>query len=376
MINTWVKTFQSLKLFTPAKNHLAKSGKFWHRAKNRSLSLLMSVQLLQEYTPSPLRAQLSSIAGSISFSCWLVLTIPQLVEMWRVKSVDGISPLFLICWTVGDLANVIGAFWGHLLPEVIITGVWFLFADNITLACYYYLKRIYPDHRQKRLAAKTNALSVEAAVTEAGAHEASSTTQASSTTPLIEPQHTRSHSTQLKRHLSHRRHSSTVDDVFLEPSRHSLFVRFGLPLIFVIGAGLIGSLFSPNGAAKNNDDSDTKPADTGPVICGYISAVLYLTARLPQIYHNHKHRSCEGLSLLFFLYSTLANLCYGLQIVLFRNDREYLTLNAPWILGSVGTIFEDLIIYFQFYKYGELNKEKAQQEAITEFRREQEAGQY
>jgi len=39
--------------------------------------------------------------------------------------------------------------------------------------------------------------------------------------------------------------------------------------------------------------------------------VLYLGARLPQIAKNYREKSCEGLSLLFFILSVIGNLTYG-----------------------------------------------------------------
>ena len=49
----------------------------------------------------------------------------------------------------------------------------------------------------------------------------------------------------------------------------------------------------------------------GAEVLGYISAVCYLGARIPQIIKNQRERSCEGLSLLFFLLSLLGNFTYG-----------------------------------------------------------------
>ena len=49
----------------------------------------------------------------------------------------------------------------------------------------------------------------------------------------------------------------------------------------------------------------------GAQILGYASAICYLGARIPQIIKNQRDRSCEGLSLLFFMLSLLGNATYG-----------------------------------------------------------------
>jgi hypothetical protein len=49
----------------------------------------------------------------------------------------------------------------------------------------------------------------------------------------------------------------------------------------------------------------------GAQVLGYVSAVCYLGARIPQIIKNQREKSCEGLSLLFFMLSLLGNATYG-----------------------------------------------------------------
>ena len=53
--------------------------------------------------------------------------------------------------------------------------------------------------------------------------------------------------------------------------------------------------------------TSTEPKETqgaekvGAAILGYLSAVLYLGARIPQIVKNYRERSCEGMALLLIL---------------------------------------------------------------------------
>ena len=42
-----------------------------------------------------------------------------------------------------------------------------------------------------------------------------------------------------------------------------------------------------------------------------------------------------------------------LQIMLHSIERSYFIKNVPWLIGSLGTIVEDAIIFYQFHKYGE-----------------------
>ncbi|KLU82941.1 vacuolar membrane PQ loop repeat protein [Magnaporthiopsis poae ATCC 64411] len=104
---------------------------------------------------------------------------------------------------------------------------------------------------------------------------------------------------------------------------------------------------SPDASEGGGDDA---VAAFG-LVMGYVSAVFYLCARIPQIWKNYKEKSCEGLALLFFLLSLTGNFTYGVSLVAYSQDRDYLLKTIPWLLGSLGTIVEDCIIFVQFRLY-------------------------
>jgi solute carrier family 66 (lysosomal lysine-arginine transporter), member 1 len=58
-----------------------------------------------------------------------------------------------------------------------------------------------------------------------------------------------------------------------------------------------------------------------------------------------------GLALLFFLLSLTGNLTYGLSVFSYSQDADYIIKAAPWLLGSLGTMVEDCIIFYQFRIY-------------------------
>lgn len=232
-----------------------------------------------------------------------------------MKSADGIAIGFISIWFLGDLFNLTGAIWAGLLPEVIFLAIWFCIADSLMIVSYFYYSKVYPKHHHKRVTNRAH----------------SSSSHGSEHAPLL------------------RRRSSTLTDIAMEPEDHSVFTRYVLPILFVIGAGCMGFFFSD----KSGDVGDAPPSkiELGPQIVGYMSALLYLGARIPQIIQNHKRRSVEGLSLLFFMFSTLGNLTYAGQILFYKSESQYILLNLSWLLGSLGTILEDSVIFLQFYFY-------------------------
>jgi uncharacterized protein with PQ loop repeat len=103
------------------------------------------------------------------------------------------------------------------------------------------------------------------------------------------------------------------------------------------------------------DDTNNSHNPLGAQILGYASAVCYLGARIPQIIKNQREKSCEGLSLLFFILSLLGNATYGAGIIFHSQEKNYLLTNLPWLIGSLGTMVEDVTIFIQFRVFGSTN---------------------
>lgn len=233
---------------------------------------------------------LANISGSVSLACWTTILLPQLVEQWRRKSSEGMSIHFLLLWLFGDFCSLSGGWLAHLRPGVILLAGWFVFTDALLLAsCFYYRTPRFPAPDSER---------------------------------LIEPEE-----------------RQFVNSTFLG--------KWGstLAYISVVSVVSVVSYFISS--------QEEQPVQKSAVssILGYIAAVMYLVARLPQIYQNHERKSVEGLSIGFFALSILGNLTYAGQILFMRTDAEWVIEYMPWLLGSLGTILEDLVIFGQFSKY-------------------------
>ncbi|CAH8565202.1 unnamed protein product [Dicrocoelium dendriticum] len=77
---------------------------------------------------------------------------------------------------------------------------------------------------------------------------------------------------------------------------------------------------------------------------GTISSVMYICSRFPQIFLNWKRGSTKGLCLGLFSLAIFGNVLYGLQIFLASLETSYLLRSLPWLIGSLGTVFLDLIL--------------------------------
>jgi hypothetical protein len=82
-------------------------------------------------------------------------------------------------------------------------------------------------------------------------------------------------------------------------------------------------------------------------IIGWASTGFYLGSRVSQIVRNWRRRSVEGLSLAMFGCAIAANVTYGSSILLRTYTWKELRASSPWILGSLGTVSLDALIFCQ-----------------------------
>ncbi|ETI21912.1 hypothetical protein G647_05982 [Cladophialophora carrionii CBS 160.54] len=332
--------------------------------------------------PLTTREALSGIFGSISLACWIFLLVPQLIENYRNSSAEAISLAFIFVWFLGDIANLAGALWAGLVPVVVAIGVYFCIADGVLIGqCLYYGLR--NKRREGKALLRRESLvgsSSSAAQGDGHAQVRQSEEDSHEEQPLLK--RSRTNSMTIPGSMDRRRSSAS-----LRRRRSSLAAQndhlakileerdaSGTTLWFknamsVIAIGVIGTagwaLAYESGAWKpspmsTGTEGEAMPA--GALVLGYFSAVAYLGARIPQIIKNARDRSCEGLSLLFFILSLMGNLTYGAGILCHSTERQYVLKNLPWLIGSLGTMVEDVTIFAQFHIYSAQGEEEARPE--------------
>lgn len=313
----------------------------------------MALQTVAAAAPPPLTLHeaLSGVFGSISLASWIFLLVPQLIENYKQGSAEGISLAFLAVWFIGDITNLAGALWAGLVPTVIALAVYFCFADLVLISqCLYY------NVKNARKARKSSLASNDPADQPLLGRRDSSNLG-------LPGSHRRRSSA-----LSRRRRASSLPSLVEDDIEGSLWVRNALSIAGVCLVGTAGwaiawktGVWVPTPTHGAGDGEDVA---LGAQVLGYVSALCYLGARIPQIIKNQKERSCEGLSLLFFMLSLLGNASYGAGILFHSIEKEYFLTNLPWLIGSLGTIVEDVTIFVQFRAFGGSAGSGAQASAV------------
>lgn len=332
---------------------------------------------------------ISGLMGSISIACWVIVFVPQIYENFYRSSAEGLSLLFIILWLAGDVFNLVGAMMQHLLMTMIILAAYYTVADIILLIqCLWYdrttdpmlnadeINDIDPIHFSPATPLNENVL-----------HDVFNEHQ-----PLLAKRGSNpSAYNSLHQHMQQDQESSEQheqvendddDEVLVETLDKGNYISDLIIVSLVILAGFaswyipyckryynnnttlastpstftITSRFSmvshhhriPNG----NSDADEIEVNILAQFFGYLSAVLYLGSRIPQILLNFKRKSCEGISFLFFLFACLGNTTFITSVISISLDSKYLLVNASWLVGSSGTLIMDFIIFCQFFLYG------------------------
>ncbi|KAF9892719.1 hypothetical protein FE257_001121 [Aspergillus nanangensis] len=310
-----------------------------------------SITAAGESVPLTQREAASGLLGSISLTCWIFLLVPQLIENYRNGNAEAISLLFLIVWFVGDVTNLIGGAWAGLVPVIVAIAVYFCIADGVLISqCLYYKAR------NSRLEAVLR-------------RRRSSTATPDPTTPLLGRRFSDSISETVPRRRSlsssHREALLTngsvrqPDDALAKiveenEDGQKAWVKNMSSVLAICVIGMAGwTIAWQSGVWKPapREHNGGVHMAAGAQIMGYFSAICYLGARLPQIYKNYCDKSCEGLSLLFFILSLMGNLTYGAGILCHSTEKNYIITNTPWLIGSLGTMVEDVIIFVQFRMY-------------------------
>ncbi|PGH00252.1 hypothetical protein AJ79_08266 [Helicocarpus griseus UAMH5409] len=328
------------------------------------------------------REAASGVLGSISLACWIFLLVPQLIENYKQSSADAVSLAFLSVWFLGDIANLLGSLWARLVPVIIAIAVYFCLADGILISqCIYYnIKNARLDAASKRRRTLSGRTISDNHHHHRDGDDDGDDDLPDATTPLLsrrmsenlgisaasasaERRRRRSSESLLRQQQHPQHHSHQVEDslskILEETEPASVWVKNALCVVGICAAGAAGwAIAWQTGVWRPTRDEggDEQVVAVGAQVLGYASAVLYLGARIPQIIKNYREKSCEGLSLLFFIFSLLGNLSYGAGILFHSTEKVYFLKNLPWLIGSLGTMFEDALIFVQFRIYDVQNR--------------------
>ena len=378
---------------------------------------------------------LSGILGSISIACWIVVFTPQIVENFRRSSADALSLTFIIIWLAGDVFNILGAILQGVLPTMLILAVYYTIADLVLLVqCLYYRGFRAPQENEgtSAIVEDEETARMQEPTERAPLLSAPGRDSPQQRRPMISDINRSARGSMSSFHSYISSASTGVDATHLSPAtpfaapnmakanranptapndakpRHAALkttIFNATALVVVCAAGALGWYISSRAsshppsfdddqafegihftneldredAASSGDSGKELHLDLYGQIFGYLCAILYLGSRIPQLLLNHRRKSTEGVSMLFFLFACVGNAtyvgsilvhepaCASLESVGGRGEGDdgwgcgagewgrqygrYVLVNTSWLIGSAGTLLLDLLIFGQFWLY-------------------------
>jgi uncharacterized protein with PQ loop repeat len=299
--------------------------------------------------------KLSDVLGYSSIVCWIIVFTPQLYENHKRKSGESLSVLFLYTWLVADILAMVGLILSRLETFQIILTVYYTVIDAFLIAQVFYYRRFHEDEvdalgdggeREPLLQdgkgndSDYDSIGDAQQPNDGVMHDrtrVNSQNGSDIAQPLVRNNHTRINISLV---------SSTTTMAYL---MHLLFLLSSAmaaaphSTYSSLGAGIE----STGGGGNGNTEDLPQYVRIIAMFCGYVSAVLYIASRLPQIYKNYQLKSCEGLSIWLFILSVAGNLTYVLSIFAkfaATGDEHNLQQQIPYLLGSGGTLMFDTTV--------------------------------
>lgn len=353
-------------------------------------------------------ALLSSLLGVLSIGAWLFALPPQIYTNFTMSSASGLSIYFLMEWFLGDLANMLGAIFTEQAIWQVVVAAYFVTFDVILCGQYIWYERLR-SWRERQLQEQKSLIEEDGdydnaggvldgisvsdeteEISEDGRYDQPVNRAASgdSTAKGIKPYTSRHNS---DKQLAKTLQSSTVSQnpqkptsnlsekpkitriqpltLPLAPSQQTVLLLSILCAVLANASPLSPTITT---APPLNPPTAT-PVENAGRILSWLSSLLYLGSRMPQIYKNYTRHSTSGLSPSLFIAAFTGNFFYATSVVTNplawsssppwglhgwagpegSDQWNWISLAAPFWLGAAGVLVLDGTIGVQFLRYGE-----------------------
>ncbi|CAO3659052.1 unnamed protein product [Umbelopsis ramanniana] len=302
---------------------------------------------------------LSLLFGYASILSWLNAQLPQVIENYRRSSAESLSLTFLMIWLAGDISNLVGCLLTDQLAFQKYLGVYFVWIDCTLLSQWIYYNYIsppptivhlpesailafdYPDLKVQNLHNDIRPMSIPRN------YNHSSSSSRAEQSPLL-----------------------TISDEALSPpysasASPSKWYTLGdmapqrtpSPRIILSAIFMFSLKTQASSTLTTTQSIHSTMLQIDHLLVGrifaWLCAALYLASRVPQILKNQQRKSVDGLSSALFIFAALGNLTYTTSILLSSavQSRAKFMEALPYLLGSIGTLVFDTIIFSQFIWY-------------------------
>lgn len=348
--------------------------------------------------PTPL-AFLSQLLGTLSILAWLFAQLPQIYKNHKLSSTSGLSIFFLVEWCLGDFSNLLGASFTHQASWQVIIGGYYVFVDLCLVGQWFWYEKLRHGRIVRRIrrwsgdvedrwdgGADGDMASVVIEGVDATGDDSSSGSDRAAA---------RADGKDLPKHapkspIGFREPAFDKGDekTSTTPGGTTIY-RVGTPsssmptpsprtillLACLLAMAQASPLkqHSPHSPDGHLDALRATPLENAGTVLSWMSSVLYLGSRLPQLYKNYRRKSTAGLSPQLFAAAFCGNLFYSSALLSNpcawssypphgehgwvgpngSERQQWVAAAFPFWLGAAGVLALDASVGVQFALYGE-----------------------
>jgi uncharacterized protein with PQ loop repeat len=332
------------------------------------------------------------VLGTLSIVSWLFAQLPQIYKNYQLQSTSGLSIFFLIIWCAGDASNLLGALFTRQAGWQVVVASYYVLVD-VTLVIQFFW---YTHYKSRRYAgynevpyshdhhSRGDVLQGVALSSDDATHQSPAPVDMTQKKSEVQDMGVQTGST-LNSNLGRTPPYSTEK---FSSSRRSVRVAststsppFALPRTMLIASLVCAVVANASPTHPTPSPLPRPPISHAPReaiieivgrIFSWMSTILYLGSRPPQLYKNYRRKSTEGLSPLLFMAAFSGNLFYSSSLLTnpnawadfppyggggwadgHGNDRwEWIGRAIPFFLGAFGVLGLDGFMGVQFLMYG------------------------
>ncbi|EED14890.1 PQ loop repeat protein [Talaromyces stipitatus ATCC 10500] len=317
---------------------------------------------------------ISSSLGCLSIVSWLFAQLPQIYKNYKLQSTAGLSAFFLVEWCLGDTANLVGALFTRQATWQVTIASYYVFVDVVLVIQYYWYTYVKKKGKGKD--------SVDGSFDEDNAPIYDGIRVRDENQPVDDVYSTKIMRPSEPKDVELFKSSANSPPRFYSPSYSE---KFGNRRVRNTGYPS-GTNASPTPSMATSPTHSPLPSNFDAItdshdmdietigrILSWMSTILYLGSRLPQLYKNYVRKSTSGLSPLLFMAAFCGNFFYSASLLTNpnawydypayggggwadkdgNNRAEWVALATPFFLGAAGVLSLDAFMGVQFLIYGD-----------------------
>ncbi|KIW03491.1 uncharacterized protein PV09_05258 [Verruconis gallopava] len=340
-------------------------------------------------------ALVSTLLGTCSIIAWLFAQLPQIYKNFKLHSTSGLSVFFLGEWLLGDLSNLLGClFTGQATWQIVIAS-YYCSVDCMLMGQYIWyewlkhgrpLRKVWWPRNKENNNNKDVIDGISIYSQSTLGDDSSSVASKPIDTPMkgtLRPDDIRGQF-RMPRYSASPAEYSLSSSLSSTPQRGLRIPAGSSPtpsprtVLYISLLLAVVAQASPLHAAQGTNEIEfTDPVSMAGTVLSWLSTLLYLGSRLPQLYKNHKRKSTAGLSPALFIAAFFGNLFYSSSMLANpnawsdfepyggggwvgeegNNRAEWVARATPFFLGAAGVLIMDACVGLQFLVFGEIAPE-------------------